>query len=62
MPIVSILVALLVVALLVWAVRTLTPALGIPEPIATVIYVILVVLVVLWLIGLLGGPAYLRLT
>jgi hypothetical protein len=62
MPIVPILVTLLLLALVVWAVRTLTPALGIPEPIATVIYVIVVVLVVLYLIGLLGGPAYLRWT
>jgi hypothetical protein len=62
MTIVGLLIALLLVALLLWAVRTLVPALGIPEPIGSVIWVIAVVLVVLWVVGLLGGPTFLRLT
>jgi hypothetical protein len=61
MSLLSLLVALLLVALVVWAVRTLVPALGLPEPIATVIYVIVVVLVVFWFVGAIGGPTFVRL-
>lgn len=61
MTVMGLLVALLIVALILWAVRTLVPALGIPEPIATVVWVIVVVLVVLWLVGLIGGPVLVRL-
>jgi hypothetical protein len=63
MSIVDLIVVLVVIGLLFWVVRTLIPALGIPEPIGTVIYVILVVVVVLYLIGLVTGHApSLRLT
>jgi hypothetical protein len=61
MSLIGLLVALLLVALVLWVVRTLVPALGIPEPIATVLWVIAVVIVVLWLIGILGGPTFVRL-
>jgi len=61
MSLLSLLVAILLVAVVVWAVKTLVPALGIPEPIATVIYVIVVVLVVFWFLGVLGVPSGIRL-
>ncbi len=55
MPIIQILIALIVIGLVFWVVRTLVPVLGIPEPIGTVLMVVLVVLVVLWLLSFLGG-------
>lgn len=55
MNILPILIALIVICLLFWAIRTLMGAFGIGEPISTVVMVIFVVLVVLWLISLLGG-------
>jgi hypothetical protein len=60
-PIIPILVALIILGLLFWVVRTLVPVLGIPEPIGTVIYVILVVLVVVYLLSLLTGQSFIRL-
>lgn len=62
MTILGLLVALLLVALVIWVVRTLLPAFGVPEPIATVVWVIVVVVCVLWLVGQLGGPVPLRLS
>lgn len=53
-PIVSILVGLVVIALLVWAVRTLLPMAGVPTKIVHVIVIIIAVLAVLWLVGELG--------
>ena len=49
---------LILAALLIWAVRALLPALGLPPPIARVLEVVVIVLVVLWLLtALLGvGP------
>jgi hypothetical protein len=61
MDILGLLVSLIIVALVVWAVRTLLPALGIPPPVSTVIYVVVVVLVVLWLVCQLDGRTALRL-
>lgn len=61
MDLLTIFLALLVIALAVWAVPKLVAAFGIPDPMATVIYVGLVVLVVLWFVSLLGGPTFLRL-
>ncbi len=58
MPIMSLLIALILIGLAFWVVRTLVPALGIPEPIGTVILVILVVLVVIWILGLIGGTNF----
>jgi len=46
--------ALVIIALIVWAVPKLLAAIGVPANVATVIYVGLVVLVVLWLLSQLG--------
>ena len=54
MPLVSFVVALLVVALLFWAIQQLLVAFGIGEPVRTVVLVIFVLLVVLWLLGMVG--------
>ena len=54
MPLVSLIIALLVVALLFWAIQQLLTAFGIGEPVRTVILVIFVLLVVLWLLGVVG--------
>lgn len=57
MPILSILVGFLIICLLVWAVRALSTAFGLGEPITTVVYVVLVILIIIWLAGLIGyGP------
>lgn len=64
MSIVSLIVALVIIGLLFWVVRTLAGAFGIPAPIVSVIYVVLVVIVVLWLLqslGLSSGGPVLRL-
>lgn len=58
MDILSLLVALIIIALLFWAVRALLTAFGIGDPIATVVYVILVVLVILWLLGAVTGSTH----
>lgn len=55
MSLVSIFVALVLIALLVWAVPKLMGAIGVPANVATVVYVGLVVLVVIWLLGALTG-------
>jgi len=58
MDLISLLVALIVIALLFWAVRALMAAFGIGDPIATVVYVLMVVVVILWLLGAVtGSPA-----
>lgn len=54
MSIIGFLVALIVIGVLLWAVRTLSAALGIPPPIVTVIYVVMVVLTLLWILQALG--------
>lgn len=48
-------VALIIIALIVWAVPQLLAAIGIPANVATVIYVGLVCLIVLWLVSVLFG-------
>lgn len=60
MDIISLLVALIIIALVFWAVRSLLAAFGIGDPIAAVVYVIMVVFVILWLVGLLTGSPYLH--
>ena len=55
MALIPIFVALVLIALLVWAVPKLMAAIGVPANVATVIYVGMVVLVVLWLLGALTG-------
>lgn len=54
MTLIGLFVALVLIALLVWAVPKLLAAIGVPPNVATVVYVGLVVLVVLWLVGQLG--------
>ena len=46
----SLLIALLVVVVLVWAVKELTRAFGVEDPIKTVLYVLVVLIVVVWLL------------
>jgi uncharacterized membrane protein (DUF2068 family) len=52
--IVSLLVFLVLMGLGFWVIRTLGPALKIPDPILTVLYVVLVVMAVLYLLRTLG--------
>jgi len=55
MSLVSIFIALVLIALIVWAVPQLLSAISVPPNVAKVIYVGLVVLIVLWLLGALTG-------
>jgi hypothetical protein len=55
MTLIALLVGLVVGVLIVWAVRTVLPLLGLPAPVQTVLYVVLVVIVVLWFLSLLSG-------
>ncbi len=50
-------VALILIALLVWAVPQLLAAIGVPANVATIIYVGMIVLIVLWLLSVLTGYA-----
>lgn len=59
MTILSVLVALVVLALLWWAITAILRAFGVGDPIATLVKVIFVMAVVLWLLGGLGyGPGF----
>jgi hypothetical protein len=58
MSLIGLLTVLVLVVLILWAVRTITPLLGLPPPIQTVIYVVVVVLVVLWLLNVLTGFSF----
>ncbi len=63
MPIVSILVALLVFCLLVWAAKALMAAFGLGDPLRTVVMVVIVIIGVLFILqflGLGGGLVRLR--
>ncbi len=55
MSLLSLLVALLIFCVVVWAARALMAAFGIGDPIATVVYVVLVIIGLLWVLGALGG-------
>ncbi len=55
MSLIGLFVALVLIALVVWAVPKLLAAIGVPANVATVIYVGLVVLIVLWLLSSLTG-------
>lgn len=55
MSIIPLIVALIIIGLAFWVVRTLSSAFKIPEPITAVIYVVLVVIVVVWLLQSLTG-------
>jgi len=60
MSLVSLLVALLLLCVVIWAARSLLAAFGIGDPIRTVVYVVIVLLVVLWVVqslGVLGGSS-----
>jgi hypothetical protein len=61
MSLITIFVALVLIALAVWAVPKLLAALSVPPNVATVIYVGLVVLVVLWLVSVVVPGALPRL-
>lgn len=52
---ITLFVALILIALAVWAVPQLLNAIGVPPNVATIIYVGMVVLVVLWLVSVLLG-------
>jgi hypothetical protein len=54
MTLTALFLALLVVAILIWATRALLAAFGVPDPINTVIYVAVVVLSILWLLAQVG--------
>jgi hypothetical protein len=51
---ISLLITLLVFALIFWAIRTVLPVLGLPEPVSTILYVILVLVMALYLLSALG--------
>jgi len=62
MSLIGILIVLIIIGVVFWAARALIGAFGIPDPIATVVYVILVLLALVWILNQFGyGPA-LRLT
>lgn len=63
MSLVSLLVALILIGLVWWAIKTIGAAFAIPQQIITVVLVIFVVFVVIWLLqslGALGGGPILR--
>ncbi len=55
MSLFSLLFALLVFCVIIWAARTLMAAFGIGDPIASVVYVFLVLIVLIWLFNSFGG-------
>ena len=54
MMLIPLVVAILVVAVLYWAVTRLLVAFGVPEPIRTVVLVLFVLAALLWLVGYAG--------
>ena len=61
MDLVSLLIAVLVLCVVIWAVNYLMAAFSLPSQIQAVVYVLIVLFVVLWIVGLLGGGPSLRL-
>ena len=55
MSILAIFGVLILIALVVWAVPQLLAAIGVPQNIATIVYVCLVCLIVLWLVSTFFG-------
>lgn len=55
MDILSLIIFLCVIGVLFWAVRALSAAFGIPQPIQTVILVLLVVFVLIYILQSIGG-------
>jgi choline-glycine betaine transporter len=47
--------ALILIALVVWAVPKVLGAIGVPPNVATIIYVLMVCLIVLWLVSVVFG-------
>jgi len=61
MSLISLLVALVLLCLIIWAAQALLNAFGIQDPIKTVIWVVVVILAVLIVLGYVGAPMpYLR--
>lgn len=56
MDIIGILIAVLVVCVVIWAVRSLTSAFNVPAQLSTVILVVVVILLLLWFLGQAGIP------
>ena len=51
---ISLLVAIIVFAVLLWAVQQIMRVTNLQEPLRTLIYVVLVLILVFWLLGLFG--------
>jgi hypothetical protein len=51
---ISLLIAIVIICVVIWAVKALIAAFGLPQPLATVIYVIVVLIVVVWALRYLG--------
>jgi hypothetical protein len=51
---ISLIIALFIVCLVIWAARALIAAFAVPQPLATVIYVAIVLIVVVWALRYLG--------
>lgn len=56
--IISLLLILMVAAVVLWAIRSILPLLGLPEPVGTILYVLVVLIVVLVIVQSLGGIAW----
>lgn len=55
MSLLTIFGVLILIALVVWAVPQLLAAIGVPQNVATIVYVALVCLIVLWLVSTVFG-------
>lgn len=55
MTLVGLLVALIIIALLYWAIVSILSAFGLGDPVATIVKVIFVIIVVLWLLSVFGA-------
>jgi choline-glycine betaine transporter len=62
LSLIGILLALIIIGVVFWAARALIAAFGIPQPIATVIYVILVLVALFWILSQLGVGPGIRIT
>ncbi len=54
MSLIGLLILLLIVCVVIWAARALISAFGVPQPLATVIYVVIVLVVLIWALQHLG--------
>lgn len=65
MSLISLLIALLIIAVVLWAARAILGVAGLGQPVTTIVYVIIVLLALLWFVqsvGLLGGSPSLRIS